>query len=150
MADTQHNLRIKATLDASQLQQELDRLNTTGARGGAAGSATSNGVLQSTARMLSKLDTTLSKLNHAIEGLMRQQFNRGFSAPGGISQAIGQDMLQSLNARNGTRGPRPSGYQYDTAQASPALPVSFSPDVERRIKVGAVAHYAGSTMKDFA
>lgn len=29
MADTQHNLRIKATLDTSQLQQEIDRLNQT-------------------------------------------------------------------------------------------------------------------------
>lgn len=150
MADTQHNLRIKATLDASQLQQELDRLNNAGTRGSATGSTSSNGVLQSTARMLSKLDTTLSKLNHAIEGLMRHQLSRGFSAPGSIGQVIGQGTFQSLSTRGSMRSPQSGGYQYETAPASPMTPLSFSPDVERRIRVGTVAHYVGSTMKDFS
>lgn len=64
MADTQHNLRIKATLDTSQLQQEIDRLNQTGGQGSAGTSST-----QSTTRILNKLDSTLNKLNMTINRL---------------------------------------------------------------------------------
>lgn len=64
MADTQHNLRIKATLDTSQLQQEIDRLNQTGGQGSAGA-----GGAQSTTRILNKLDSTLNRLNSVINRL---------------------------------------------------------------------------------
>lgn len=65
MADTQHNLRIKATLDTSQVQHEADRLNSAGGRGRMAGSSSS------TARLLNKLDSTLNRLNTTLQKLSR-------------------------------------------------------------------------------
>lgn len=63
MADTQHNLRIKATLDTSQVQHEADKLNSASGRGGMAGST------NSTARLLNKLDSTLNRLNTTLQKL---------------------------------------------------------------------------------
>lgn len=82
MADTTHNLKIKATLDASGIQSELDRLNQQN-RGGDSGGGQG---ARNTARLLTRLDQTLSRLNRTLESLARgvqqgQHAGRGYQSP---------------------------------------------------------------------
>lgn len=72
MADTTHNLKIKATLDASGIQSELDRLNQMDRAGRQGGQGSAAG----TARILTKLDQTLNRLNRTLENM-----SRGFQNP---------------------------------------------------------------------
>lgn len=79
MADTTHNLKIKATLDASGIQSELDRLNQIDrSKQGGQNSAAS------TTRILTKLDQTLNRLNRTLESMAR-----GFQGPSGHGAAPG-------------------------------------------------------------
>lgn len=80
MADTTHNLKIKATLDASGIQSELDRLNQMDRAGRQGGQGSAAG----TARILTKLDQTLNRLNRTLESMAR-----GFQGPPGRGGAPG-------------------------------------------------------------
>lgn len=81
MADTTHNLKIKATLDASGIQSELDRLNQMDRAGRQGGQGSAAG----TARILTKLDQTLNRLNRTLESMSRgfQSPSSHMGAPGG-------------------------------------------------------------------
>lgn len=80
MADTTHNLKIKATLDASGIQSELDRLNQMDRAGRQGGQGSTAG----TTRILTKLDQTLNRLNRTLESM-----SRGFQNPSGHGASPG-------------------------------------------------------------
>lgn len=68
MADTTHNLKIRATLDATGVQQELDRLNQMDRAGQQGGQGSASGA----ARVLTKLDQTLSRLNQTLQAFAQR------------------------------------------------------------------------------
>lgn len=70
-------LKLKATLDTSQVQQELKRLRAAQAQaaqemGGTKGAPIGTAHMQKIDVQLTKLNTTISGLQHAIEQLTRQ------------------------------------------------------------------------------
>lgn len=71
MAD--HNLRITAQLDTSELNAELDRLNQQ--RGGEGNDTTGNGI--SLGMRLRQLQLSLDNLNRTLQNMMREQTKGG-------------------------------------------------------------------------
>lgn len=76
---SEYALKLKATLDTSQVKQELNRLRAAQAQvvkemgGGVSGAAPSGlAHIQKVEVQLTKLNTTISGLQHAIEQLTRQ------------------------------------------------------------------------------
>ena len=66
MAD--HNLRITAQLDTSDLNAELDRLNQQ--RGGEGNDTTGNGI--SLGMMLRKLQISIDNLNNTLKSMVKR------------------------------------------------------------------------------
>lgn len=66
---SEYNLALKATLDTSQVQQELQRLKQ--AQGAAAAGVSGGAKGPVGASQLQKIDAQLNKLNSAITGLQR-------------------------------------------------------------------------------
>ena len=66
---SEYNLALKATLDTSQVQQELQRLKQTYNVGSSGGGAFSKGP--GSGSQMQKIDAQLNKLNSAITGLQR-------------------------------------------------------------------------------
>ena len=85
---SQYNLNLKATLDTSQVQQELQKLRTAQlAAGSDDGNSFSKGA-PGTAHM-QKIEVQLTKLNSAISGLQRsiEQLARSQGKPVGPSSS---------------------------------------------------------------
>lgn len=77
---SQYALQLKASLDTTQVQQELKRLRAAQAQaaqemGGVKGTPVGSAHMQKIEVQLTKLNTTISGLQHAIEQLTRQQIN---------------------------------------------------------------------------
>lgn len=79
MAGNDYSLRLKATLDTSQVKQELNRLRAAQAQaaqemgGSVKGAPMGMAHMQKIEVQLTKLNTTISGLQHAIEQLTRTQ-----------------------------------------------------------------------------
>lgn len=71
---SEYSLRLKATLDTSSVQQELQRLRTAqqGGAGGGQGGQGGGGNLTSLGTTLARLNTTMVNLQKSIDLLARQ------------------------------------------------------------------------------
>lgn len=77
---SQYALKLKATLDTSQVQQELNRLRAAQAQvvkemGGAKGTPMGSAHMQKIEVQLTKLNSAISGLQHAVEQLTRVNRN---------------------------------------------------------------------------
>lgn len=75
-----YQLRLRASLDTTQVQQELKRLRAAQAQaaqemGGVKGTPVGSAHMQKIEVQLTKLNTTISGLQHAIEQLSRAQIH---------------------------------------------------------------------------
>ena len=75
---SQYALQLKASLDTTQVQQELKRLRAAQAQaaqemGGVKGTPVGSAHMQKIEVQLTKLNTTISGLQHAIEQMSRTQ-----------------------------------------------------------------------------
>ena len=83
MAGSDYSLRLRATLDTTQVQQELKKLRSAQAMVLDQGGSGTNKGLQGVSHMqkievqLTKLNSSISGLQRAIEQLTRTQFNTG-------------------------------------------------------------------------
>ena len=83
MAGSDYSLRLRATLDTTQVQQELKKLRSAQAMVLDPGGSGTNKGLQGVSHMqkievqLTKLNSSIAGLQRAIEQLSRTQFNPG-------------------------------------------------------------------------
>ena len=68
MANTEHLLKIKATLDTSEVEQKLNKLRSQQTQGSNGTAAPLGGNLNG---VLSRLNTSINKLQHSIDGLSK-------------------------------------------------------------------------------
>jgi hypothetical protein len=88
----EHNLRITAQLDTSDLNAELDRLNQQ--RGGEGNDTTGNGF--SLGMMLRKLQISLDNLNRTLQNMMRRAGGGGGGGGGGVSGRLNDPSIPGL------------------------------------------------------
>ena len=94
MAD--HNLRITAQLDTSELNAELDRLNQQ--RGGGGNDTTGNGI--SLGMRLRQLQLSLDNLNRTLQNMMRRSGGERGEGSGGTGDSSLYGLLGDPVKRN--------------------------------------------------
>ena len=69
---TEHELKLKATLDTSEVRREIERLNSSrGSQRSGVSASSPNATFSRLSTTLSKLDMTLSKLLAAVQSMAR-------------------------------------------------------------------------------
>ena len=69
---TEHELKLKATLDTTEVRREIERLNSSrGSQRSGVSSSSPNATFSRLSTTLSKLDMTLSKLLAAVQSMAR-------------------------------------------------------------------------------
>ena len=69
---TEHELKLKATLDTTEVRREIERLNSSrGSQRSGVGSSSPNATFSRLSTTLSKLDMTLTKLLAAVQSMAR-------------------------------------------------------------------------------
>ena len=119
---SQYALQLKASLDTTQVQQELKRLRAAQAQaaqemGGVKGTPVGSAHMQKIEVQLTKLNTTISGLQHAIEQLSRTQAHTaqqanipqhagnlpymplGMKAPPELKKWMGSEAYRQFNSR---------------------------------------------------
>ena len=103
---SEYNLALKATLDTSQVQQELQRLKQSYTVGSEGGNSFSKGVpgtahMQKLEVQLTKLNSAITGLQRAIEQLARQQGQKNSqAAPGNVAKNSGMPPVALSNNRD--------------------------------------------------
>ena len=69
---TEHELKLKATLDTTEVRREIERLNSSrGSQRSGVGSSSPNATFSRLSTTLSRLDMTLTKLLAAVQSMAR-------------------------------------------------------------------------------
>ena len=69
---TEHELKLKATLDTSEVRREIERLNSSrGSQRSGVSASSPNATFSRLSTTLSRLDMTLSKLLAAVQSMAR-------------------------------------------------------------------------------